>query len=151
MRLNTKNRVREEWTDIWLSIKRGEIEHSGPRSEDTVDLGFVLIAFKPAVNSVLTPVTPRSVVSNVATFDRQSDICSLFPHPVFRVQPASQLSEYPAWKISVSKSVFKLPFVHKELAEKINHAHTIQLKIFCYFSACSCGLSSKFMAWSSLW
>ena len=62
-----------------LSIKSCDIRHNGPRGEDTVDRGFVVVAFKQAVNSVLIP---RSAVSNFATFDRQLSICSLSPHPV---------------------------------------------------------------------
>ena len=66
---NTKNRVREEWTDTRLSIKCGEIGHNGL----------------------------RSVVLNFPTFDRQSSICSLFPHPFISVPPTPQVSEYTAW------------------------------------------------------
>ena len=83
---NTKNRVREEWTDTWLSIKSSDVG-------DTVDRGFKSYYHKPTVNSVLAP---RSVVFNFASFDRQSSICSLFPHPVLSAPPASKVSEYPA-------------------------------------------------------
>ena len=75
-RWNTKNRVRAEWRYTRLSIKSGEIGHKGPR---------VIVAFKPAVNSALIP---RSVVSDFATFDRQSSIRSLFLRPVLSVPPA---------------------------------------------------------------
>ena len=34
-RVEHQERVREEWTVIWLSIKSDEIEHNRPRSEDT--------------------------------------------------------------------------------------------------------------------
>ena len=36
VRVEHQERVSEEWTDIWLSIKSGEIEHNRPWSEDTV-------------------------------------------------------------------------------------------------------------------
>ena len=74
-------------------MKSGEI---GPRDEDTGDLGLMLVVFKPAVNNALTP---RSVVSNFATFDRQSSICSLFPHPVLTVPHTSKVSEYAAYTL----------------------------------------------------
>ena len=78
---NTKNGWGKiEWTYIWLSIKSDEIEHNRPRSEDTVTAGLKT-----------TNTSPRQqcpcVVFNFATFDRQSDICSLFAHPFLVFQP----------------------------------------------------------------
>ena len=98
-----------------LILKSGEIGHSAPWGEDTVVRGVVIVAFKPAVNSVLTP---QSVVSNLITFDRQSSIYSLSPHPVLsippvshpcptRVPPVSQVSEYPAWSSQCSMCNFQ--------------------------------------------
>ena len=50
--LNTKHRMREEWTDTWLSIKSDENWTQPTTDEDTVDRGFVLVGFKPAVRYV---------------------------------------------------------------------------------------------------
>ena len=61
---NTKNRVGEEWTYTQLSIKSDDIGHNGPWGQDTVNRGFMLVAFKPAVNSARSPL---SVLSNFAT------------------------------------------------------------------------------------
>ena len=78
----------DNWHAGWtLRTGWGESEHmfdclSKVAKLDTVDRGFVLATFKPTVKGVLTP---RSAVSNLVTFDRQSSICSIFPHPVLRI------------------------------------------------------------------
>ena len=61
---NTKNRVREAWTDTWLSIKSGEIGHTGPRSEALLAAGLKATNTNPRSTVYLL-----HVVSNFATFD----------------------------------------------------------------------------------